>query len=149
MSCSERTKTLGVALGLTSLILAWPAIAQEAKKVGLHLMVLHASESPGPIDPEAASLHRRLRRDFRYQSLHVMQRRSMRLQISESREVDLPSGSHLRMRPIRLEPQGLLMQVNVEGRLDMRLRLVRRQPVVIGVGSFRDGKLVISLESDY
>ncbi len=148
-SCSDRTRALCAAAGAIVLIAAGPALAQEAKKIGLRLMVVHASASPGSIDPGAASLHRRLQRDFRYRSLHVMERRRLQLGMSESGSVQLPTGNQLRMRPIRLGPQGLLVQVELEGRLDTQLRLVRRQQVVIGVEDFRDGKLVVSLEPEY
>jgi hypothetical protein len=135
-------------LGLAGLLFASAAGAQEARQVRVHLTVVHASQTPGPIDPDAQRLHQQLQKDFRYQSLRVMQDSRMRMPMREERRVELPTGKALRVRAISIDPQGVLMSLEMKDRLDTRVMLRPRKPVVIGGESYQDGKLFIAIESD-
>ena len=135
-------------LGLAGLLYASAAGAQEARQVRVHLTVIHASQTPGPIDPDARRLHQQLQKDFRYQSLRVMQQRRMRMPMREERRVELPTGRVLRMRAIAIDPHGVLMSLEMKDRLDTRVMLRPRKPVVIGGERYQDGKLFIANESD-
>jgi hypothetical protein len=138
-----------VALGVASALVAGSAAAQDTRQIGIQLTVIHASKTPGPIDPEAARLHKRLKKDFRYESLRVVQRRKMRMPMRGMRKLDLPTGRTLRVRALELDQKGLLMAVEVQDRLDTRLLLKSRKPVVIGGEDYKGGKLFIEIESDY
>jgi len=140
--CSLAT---GAAL-LAGLVLAGPAIAQTARRVALDLTVSHASPHPGPIDPESAQLHERLRNDFRYQSLRVIERRRLDLRTGEIGGLDLPSGKRVRVRPLHMGAGGVLLAVDIENTLHTDMRVPDRQPVVIGVDRYGDGKLILTLE---
>ena len=133
------------ALGL-ALLVAAPALAQE---VSVGVMVIHASQSPGPVDPEAERVRVILSRDFRFQSWRVMQRNRMRVPMKETRRVELPSGRSMKVCPLQIESKGLLMSVEMNGQLDTQVVLPRRKPFVIGAGGYQDGKLIIAIEPDY
>ncbi|UCE86066.1 MAG: hypothetical protein JSU66_17370 [Deltaproteobacteria bacterium] len=144
---SSRVPAVAV-LALAGLLSAAPSAAQEGRQIRVHLIVVHASQTPGPIDPDAKQLHEQLQRDFRYRSLRVMQHNRLRMPMREERRVELPTGRALRVRPIALDPQGILMSLEMQDRLDTRVMLRPRKPVVIGGERYQDGKLFIAIESD-
>lgn len=134
------------ALLFAILLLAGPALAQTVRRVALDLTVSHASLHPGPIDPAAAQLHERLRDDFRYQSLRVIERRRLDLRTGEVGGLDLPTGKRVRVRPLHMGPGGVLLAVDIENTMHSDMRVPDRQPVVIGVDRYDDGKLILTLE---
>ncbi len=130
---------------------AAPASGQPVppvRRVGLHLMVSHASVQPGPVDPAAARLHESLRNEFRYESLRVIERRRLSLRAGEIGGLELPSGKRVRVRPLHLGPGGVLLAVDIENTLHTDMRLPDRRPVVIGVDRYRGGKLILTVESE-
>jgi hypothetical protein len=131
---------------LLALVLAGPALAQTARRVALEMTVSHASPHPGPVDPAAARLHEQLRNDFRYQSLRVIERRRLNLRTGEIGGLDLPSGKRVRVRPLHMGASGVLLAVDIENTLHTDMRVPDRQPVVIGVDRYDDGKLILTLE---
>ncbi len=139
--------------GLVALLvlLAVPAAAQQARAqaVGLRILVTHASSSPGPIDPSALELHRQLQRDFRYQSLRVLEQRRMQLGMDEIGKLKLPNGRWVRVRPLNRAGERLLMAVEVEGSLNTDLRLRNHRRVSIGSHRYKGGTLVITFEPDF
>lgn len=139
-----------LALGavLAALFVTSPTLAQTARRVALDLVVSHASANPGPVDPGAEDLHRRLRDDFRYQSLRVIERRRLLLRTGEIGGLDLPSGKRVRVRPLHMGPGGVLLAVDIENTLHTDMRIPDRQPVVIGVDRYDDGKLILTLEPE-
>lgn len=132
-----------VLLALTS---ASPSAAQPGRTVGLELTVSHASPHPGPVDPAAVRLHERLRDDFRYESLRVIERRRLDLRTGEIGGLDLPTGKRVRVRPLHMGASGVLLAVDIENTLQTDMRVPDRQPVVIGVDRYQDGKLILTLE---
>lgn len=136
----------GLSLALLAVQPAWAQAA--ARRVGLNLMVSHASSHPGPVDPAAAQLHESLRGEFRYQSLRVIERRRLNLRTGEIGGLDLPSGKRVRVRPLHVGPGGVLLAVDIENTLHTDMRLLDRRPVVIGVDRFEDGKLILTVESE-
>ena len=122
---------------------ALPATAQELRRVSLEVTVTHVSQTPGGIDPRGEELHRQLRQDFRYGSLKVLERRELRLQLDEIGQLKLPNGRWMRVRPLNLASDRLLVAVEVEGfsvhtrsrrnfeRLLLKRRLLARTPWVL------------------
>ena len=137
------------ALGVAAALAPSGALAQAANRVNLLLTVSHASPQPGPIDPSAAELHRRLHHEFRYESLRVIERRSMDLRLQEVGGVDLPTGKRIEVQPLSLSPTGALISVDIPGTLQTDVRVPNRQQVVIGVDRYNDGKLIVTLQPDY
>lgn len=136
------------------LMAATPASGQPVppvppvRRVGLNLMVSHASVQPGPVDPAAARLHESLRKEFRYESLRVIERRRLSLRAGEIGGLELPSGKRVRVRPLHLGPGGVLLAVDIENTLHTDMRLPDRRPVVIGVDRYQGGKLILTVESE-
>jgi hypothetical protein len=145
----SRSLLLAVAMGLATALAPTLGIAQVAPSVGVLLTVSHASPKPGPIDPDAAEIHRQLRHEFRYESLRVIERRHVILRMQELGGIDLPTGKRVELRPLSLTPSGVLIAVEIEGTLQTDLRVPNRKQVVIGVDRYQDGKLILTLQPDY
>jgi hypothetical protein len=132
------------------LLVSGPASSQPAHRIHVEVMVSHISERAGTIDARASTLHRKLRDQFRYESLRVLQTEQLALAVGEVATVKLPNGRRLRVRPLHVGDRGvLLMAVDLEGTLQTDLRLRSGQLVVIGAERYEDGKLVISLEPQF
>ena len=144
---SRRIGALLVAAALLGLVA--PGLAQTARKVGVLLMVTHISKAPGPIDPAGAELDRRLREEFRYQSLRVIERRMLRLGLQEVGGLDLPTGKKVSIRPMHLGEGGVLISVTIEGILDTDVRIPSKKQVDIGAERYENGKLIVTLQPDY
>jgi hypothetical protein len=112
-------------------------------------MVSHISDRAGPIDERASQLHRKLQKDFRYQSLRVLQTQRLALELDEVGTLTLPNGRELRVRPLQVGDRGVLMAVDVEGTMKTDLRVRNGHFVVIGTQRYEDGRLVISLKPQF
>jgi len=132
---------VGLALGAAPVYAAEPAPTVEVK-----VTVARVSDRPGAIDPDAASLYRHLSKDFRYRSVEILERRDFRLRLDQSGSLRLPTGRWLNLKPRKLGDAGVLMSVEIEGRLRTSLRIPSHHEVVIGAEPYQDGKLVVTLE---
>ena len=140
---------LAVALGFGTAFAPVGVLAQVVESVGLSLTVSHASPTPGPIDPGAAEIHRQLRHLFRYESLHVIEQRHVKLRMQELGGIDLPTGKRVEFRPLSVTSSGVLIAVEIPGTLQTDVRVPNRKHVVIGVDRYQDGKLILTLQPDY
>jgi len=129
---------------------AGPALAQQVRRVSFLVMVTHASQEAGKIDPRAQHLHRTLHRDFRYQSLEVLEQRQMHLSMDEIGQMKLPTGSLLKLRPLNLSGDRVLVAVEV-GRMRTDLRMKNKKIVILSdpKGYRGGGRIVISFEPDF
>ena len=139
---SSRTVLLALVLWLA----AGAAGAQEKPRIDVDLMVSHISDAAGGVDARGEALHAKLQREFRYESLRVLESRSLQLGLDEVGTVNLPNGKRARIRPLQLGENGVLLAVDVEGSVQTDLRVRNGHLVVIGAERYQDGKLVISLE---
>lgn len=145
------------ALGLTIVLamalavgLAAPAWSDDApKQINLKLVVTYASPKPGPIDPDVRDLHERLSREFRYESLRVLQQKDLRLGMQEVGSVKLPTGKTIQVRPMHVGADGVLLSVSIEGAVNGDYRVRNHHQVHFGVERYQDGKLIVSLEPNY
>ena len=145
----SRLLVLAVTLGLGTALAPVGALAQVVESVGLSLTVSHASPKPGPIDPNAAEIHRQLRHLFRYESLRVIDQRHVNLRMQQLGGIDLPTGKRVEFRPLSLTTTGVLIAVEIPGTLQTDLRVPNHKHVVIGVDRYQDGKLILTLQPDY
>jgi hypothetical protein len=125
-----------VAVGL--LLAAGPASAQTVTRVAIHVMVSHISNRPGDVDPAGGKLDRKLRDQFRYESLRVLEDRRLSLKLDEVGSVRLPSGKRLRVRPLQVGQRGVLVAVAIEGTLQTDLRIRNGHLVVIGAEPYEE-----------
>jgi hypothetical protein len=145
----SRSLALAVALGLGTALAPALVFAQVAESVGLSLTVSHTSSKPAPMEPRAAEIYRQLRREFRCESLRVIEQRHVNLRMQEVGGIDLPTGKRVELRLLSLTPSGVLIAVEIEGMLQADLRVPNRKQVVIGVERYQDGKLILTLQPDY
>jgi len=147
-----------LATGTLAFLLAAPAGSQQLRDpgparrpgtIGFQMTVSHVSPSPGPIDPRGAALHRRLKDEIRYESLRVLEQRRLDLAVDEIGTLQLPTGRRLRVRPLDVGKQGVLVAIDVEGSMKTDLRVPNHKLVVIGGQPYEGGRLVITLEPEY
>lgn len=148
---SRAARLLPLAAALWAAALAGPAAAQgpPAGAIRLEVMVSHISDEPGPVDARAQRLDQQLRKQFRYQSLRVLETRTLDLGLDEAGSVDLPGGNTLRLKPLVHDARGALLAVDLPGVIQVDLRVHSGQLVVLGAQRYRDGQLVISLEPKF
>lgn len=123
------------------------ALAQEVQQVVFRIEISHLSRNPGPV--EQPDLFNRLRQDFRYESLRVITRRRLRLNLEEVGGVDLPTGRRIQISPVNLDSRGVLVFLEIEDGEQMDLRVPNRHPVVVGIERYKDGKLVLQVTPEY
>jgi hypothetical protein len=139
-----------VAAAMLPMLLLLPAgVAFAQDKVAFHLMVSHVSQTAGPIDPRGEALHAVLKREIRYESLKVLDTQVLALQLNDIGTMKLPTGRRVRLRPMDLGEDGVLVAVEIEGSTQADLRVPNRRIVVIGGQPYQGGRLVISLEPRY
>jgi hypothetical protein len=125
------------------------AFAKKPSKPRLHfeVTVLHASPSPGGVDPGAERFDRLLRDTVRYESLRVLKAKQRNVKLNEVEKVSLPTGQDFRFRPIDAGDRGVLVSVDWRkaARGDFRLP---RQALILGGQPYEDGQLVVILEAE-
>jgi hypothetical protein len=126
------------------------AIAEDPPPaMDLELVVAHISEKPGRIDPRGQKLHEKLRQEFRYESLEVLESRRLTLRQDEVGRTRLPNGRMLLVRPLLVDGRGALLAVDWEETTKADLRVKSGQLVILGPQRYEDGKLVVSLEAHF
>jgi hypothetical protein len=110
--------------------------------------VLHASPSPGGIDPGARRFDRLLRSSLRYESLRVVKAKQRHVKLNEIERVSLPTGADFRFRPIDAGDRGVLVAVDWRNTARGDFRLPRGKPLILGGQPYEDGQLVVILEAE-
>ena len=139
------------AAGAQALIPQEPS-AFEAKpktpRLNFEVTVLHASPSPGGIDPGAERFDRLLRDTVRYESLRVVKAKQRKVKLNEIEKVELPTGQNFRFRPIDASERGVLVSVDWRRTARGDFRLPRGKPLILGGQPYEDGQLVVILEAE-
>jgi hypothetical protein len=135
---------IAIALGLAS-----AAPADPPRRIDFRVTVSQVSSEPGEIDPKGRQLHGFLSRDLRYESLRVLDTRTLSLGLDDIGSMDLPTGKRVRLRPLDVGPKGVLVAVEVQGSTRMDLRVPNHKIVVIGGQPYEGGRLVITLQPEY
>lgn len=137
-----RSAWIVVALGL---VLAGGAAAQQ-DAIQVEVIVAHISDEPGDIDPRGSELHQKLEDQFRYQSLRVLEMRTLTLAADQVGSVGLPNGKQARVRPLQRDAKSVLLAVEIEGAVRTDVRANKGRLVVFGAQRYDGGKLVVSLK---
>lgn len=150
----NRSRAFRIGWGLAALIalLAAPAGAEpeaEVLRIPVNVLVTYLSNDGSGVDPSARRLDEKLRGQFKYDSLKVLEQRRLDLEIDAVGQVDLPNGRAARLSAIHQGDSGVLMAVDVEGAAKMDARVQNGHLLVIRAGRYKDGDLVLSLEPDY
>lgn len=145
-----RRRFFAVALLGAALLLAGGASAQEkSRRIPMNVLVTHLSNQGKGVDRDARKLDGKLRRQFKYDSLQVLQKRRIDLAVDEVGRIDLPNGRAARVQPIHKSDEGILMAVDVENAAKIDARVKNHNLLVIRAGKYDGGDLVLSLEPDY
>ena len=139
-----RIGALGLVLGGLVGGQAGPAAAQAS--IRIEVMVGLTSSEPGPVDPRAAKIHRRLKSEFRYESLKVLEVERARVPLDGVMTVALPNGKAARVRPLSVDGRGALLAVDIEGAVTVDARARSGHLLVFGAGRHAGGRLVVSIE---
>jgi hypothetical protein len=118
------------------------------QRLHFEVTVLHASPSPGGVDPGAERFDRLLRETVRYRSLRVVKAKDRRVKLNEIEKVALPTGQDFRFRPIDAGDRGVLVAIDWKKTARGDFRLPRGKPLILGGQPFEDGQLVVILEAE-
>jgi hypothetical protein len=145
--------TAGLVAGLVAglALLAAPAAQADASdlRIPVNVLVTYLSNDGSGVDASARRLDEKLRGQFKYDSLQVLEQRRVELEIDGVGEVALPNGRKARMSAISKSDAGVLIAVDVEGAAKMDARVQNHHLLVIRAGRYKQGDLVLSLEPDY
>lgn len=137
-----------IALAAAALLAsALPVSAQTSIEV--EMMVSLASDEAGPVDPRARKIDRRLKHEFRYESLQVIESKRQRVAINSVMTLRLPNGKQARVRPMALDERGALLAVDIEGAVKVDARARSGHLLVFGAGRHGNGRLVVSIEARF
>ncbi len=142
------TFVAALALGRAGLALAQGGAVPEPTVVSVRVMVVHASQEKGTIDPECRDLPRRLG-PLKFGGLQLIQQRRLRLNMGERGSVALPGGREVRLLPLSIVKKRLFMNLEVPGQVNGQFRLRSGRPVVLGGQRHRDGHLIVYIEPDF
>ena len=84
-----------VTIGDRHLLRGVSLVVNEGERIGLLLTISHATQQPGPVDPDSAEIHKRLQKEFLFQSLRVIERRHIDLRLQEVGGIVLPTGKRV------------------------------------------------------
>jgi hypothetical protein len=132
-----------------ALLLGPSGAGAEGATIPVNVLVTYLSSEGTGVDPSARRLDEKLRKQFRYDSLQVLEKRRIDLEMDGVGTIDLPNGRAARLSPIHEDEAGVLMAVDVEGAAKMDARVQNGHLLVIRAGSYKEGDLVLSLEPDY
>ncbi len=133
-----------LALGVLALALG-TATAAGAQQFDIHVTVCQLGEGPGGIDKKCAKLHARAQNQLRYESLTHLKTGRLKLGLDEVGTLKLPNGQPLRVRPLDLTDQGLLLAAEVGG-LKADLKVAKGRLVVMDGGRHEGQKVAVSFE---
>ena len=142
------TLVAALALGWAGIALAQGGPVPDRQIVSIRVMVVHASQEKGTIDPECRDLPRRLG-PLKFGGLQLLQQRRLRLSMGERAAVALPGGREVRMLPVSIVKKRLFMNLEVPGQVNGQFRLRPGRPVVLGGQPHRDGHLIVYIEPDF
>jgi hypothetical protein len=137
------------ALAVLVVVAAVAPVARAQQTVQVQMMVSLTSDEPGPIDPKARRIAERLKRDFRFESLRVLDARQEPVAVDGVMSVGLPNGKQARVRLLSVDERGVLLAVDIEGAVRVDARAHSGHLLVFGAGSHDGGRLVVSIEPTF
>jgi hypothetical protein len=136
-----------VALG----VLASERVAAQGASQGpvyLRVMVVHAAEQKGTIDPQLRRLPRSLG-PMKFGTLRLLQQQQLRLGMGQEGHVPLPAGREVSMVPLSVVQRRLFMHLEMPGQVNGQLRMVPGRPVVLGGQRHGDGHVIVYIEPEF
>ncbi|MFQ5513792.1 MAG: hypothetical protein ACE5FG_05085 [Myxococcota bacterium] len=133
---------------LARAVRAEPRVGPVDRPVVVKVMVVHARQQPGIVDPLCEDLRKKLRL-MNFRSLRVVQQQSFKLRMGEQGAMQLPEGRRLEFLPISVIGGELHMQVMMPGVVNTRMRMANRRGVILGGVRYGDGVLVVQLQPTF
>ena len=122
------------------------SVASAQTAIEIEMIVSLASDEPGPIDPRARRIDQRLKKEFRYESLKVLDSKRKTVEVDGVMSIGLPNGKSAHVRPLSVDDRGALLAVDIEGAVKVDARATSGHLLVFGAGRHANGRLVVSLE---
>ena len=94
-----------------ALLLGPSGAGAEGATIPVNVLVTYLSSEGTGVDPSARRLDEKLRKQFRYDSLQVLEKRRIDLEMDGVGTIDLPNGRAARLSPIHEDEAGVLMAV--------------------------------------
>jgi hypothetical protein len=135
----------------SSLVIAGAVSAQEAPRdippITFKISVARALPQDGAIDPDCVELSRRL--PMRFGSLTRCAPRVFRVPFGERAQMQLPTGSDIRVLPVTVLRNQLHMQLELPGVVNTRLQMTHGRPVILGGLPHEGGLLIIQVVPEF
>jgi hypothetical protein len=116
--------------------------------ISFRVMVVHAAEQKGTIDPQLRRLPRSLG-PMKFGTLRLIQQQRLRLGMGQEGHVSLPSGREVSMVPLSVVKQRLYMHLEMPGQVNGQLRMLPGRPVVLGGQRHEDGHVIVYIEPEF
>lgn len=142
---------LRVAAMVTLGVLAAGRVAAQEETRGpisLRVMVVHAAEQKGTIDPALRRLPRSLG-PMKFGTLRLIQQQQLSLGMGQQGHVALPMGREVMMVPLSVVQRRLFMHLEMPGQVNGQLRMVPGRPVVLGGQRHGDGHVIVYIEPEF
>jgi hypothetical protein len=137
-----------LALGL---IAAGPVVGQELETRGpisVRVLVVHAAEQQGTIDPQLRRLPRSLG-PMKFGTLRLIRQQQLELGMGQEGHVSLPAGREVMMVPVSVVQRRLFMHLEMPGQVNGQLRMLPGRPVVLGGQRHEDGHVIVYIEPEF
>lgn len=132
-------------------LLAGAASAQEVSRdippVTFKISIARALPQEGGIEPDCLELSRRL--PMRFGSISHCAPRVFRVPFGERAEMQLPTGSAIRILPVQVHRDQLHMQFELPGVVNTRLQMTHGRPVIMGGLPHEGGLLIIQVVPEF
>jgi hypothetical protein len=142
---------LRVAAMVTLGVLAAGRVAAQEETRGpisLRVMVVHAAEQKGAIDPQLRRLPRSLG-PMKFGTLRLIEQQQLSLGMGQEGHVALPAGREVMMVPLSVVQRRLFMHLEMPGQVNGQLRMVPGRPVVLGGQRHGDGHVIVYIEPEF
>jgi hypothetical protein len=143
-------RSVGVAavVALGCLAVGRVAAQEERPPVSLRVMVVHAAEQKGTIDPQLRRLPRSLG-PMKFGTLRLIQQQRLELGMGQEGHVSLPTGREVMMVPLSVVQRRLFMHLEMPGQVNGQLRMLPGRPVVLGGQRHEDGHVIVYIEPEF
>lgn len=110
----------------------------------IRVETVHASQSPGSVDPGISSLREEFSPYFKYKSYRRLETRRETLRIGQVGEFPLPDGRILYITPLGEYRNRVRIKATIKGdSLDTEYLARKGSPLVLGGKKYKDGVLMV------
>ena len=115
--------------------------------ITIRISVATASEAEGVMDPKALDIYEHL--PAKYQSIRLIEERTLTVVFGEVARVGLPTGTEVRLVPVAVHGGQLHMQLEMPELLNTSMRLSNSRAFYVGGVPYEGGPLVFKLVPEF